>query len=240
MDTPRGELVLRRDGAHYEIVSNGVFLMDTRNGDSERELVRAAVAPHQGPVRLLLGGLGVGFSLAEALRAPNVGAVTVVEIEPAVVGWHASHLAAFSAGGLAEPRVTVAVADLAGWLAAGADRYDAICLDVDNGPEWTVTPRNAALYGEAGLAALDRRLAPGGTLAVWSAAAAPVFERRLRDRYAEVQVRAVPVPRGEPDVIYLARDPRAAQAGVPEPGRARAPSRSTGTRSAAGGPGRTP
>jgi spermidine synthase len=207
--TPRGELVLRRDGEHYEIISNGVFLMDTRGGRSERDLVRAALEPCAGPARLLLGGLGVGFSLAEALGAPNVASVTVVEVEPAVVGWHrgGGPLAPFSAGGLADPRVTVLVADVAGWLAAGDDRYDAICLDVDNGPEWTVTPDNAALYGEAGLAALGRRLAPGGTLAVWSAAPAPAFERRLQDRYAEVGVRTVPAPRGEPDVIYLAARP---------------------------------
>jgi spermidine synthase len=207
LDTPRGELVLRRDGEHYEIISNGAFLMDTRDGRSERELVRAALQPHrQHPVRLLLGGLGVGFSLAEALRSAAVASVTVVEVEPAVIGWHrpGGPLCPFSTGGLSDPRVTVVAADLADWLAAGADRYDAICLDVDNGPEWTVTARNAALYTGAGLAALAGRLAPGGTLAVWSAAAAPAFERRLRDRYAQLQVRTVPVPRGEPDVIYLA------------------------------------
>jgi len=241
LDTPRGELVLRRAGPHYEIVSNGTFLMDTRNGASERELVRAAVGSPSRPARVLLAGLGVGFSLAEALGSPRVGSVTVVEVEPAVVGWHrrGGPLEPFSAGGLADPRVTVIVADLAGWLAVGADRYDAVCVDVDNGPEWTVTAGNAALYADAGLDALGRRLAPGGTLAVWSAAAAPAFERRLRARYASVDVLCVPVPRGEPDVIYLARDHWAGQAARP-PVRDRARSPSTGTRSAAGGPGRTP
>jgi spermidine synthase len=215
LDTPRGELVLRTDGTHYEIVSNGVFLMDTRNGESERELVRLALAPHPGPVRLLLGGLGVGFSLAEALRSPRVAAVTVVEVEPAVLAWHrpGGPLAPHSCGGLDDPRVTVALADLGAWLAAGTDRYDGICLDVDNGPEWTVTPENAALYGDAGLSAVDGRLAPGGTLAVWSAAPAPAFEQRLRARYADVTVHPVPVPRGEPDVIYCAQDHRGERAG---------------------------
>ena len=201
LETPRGELVLRRDGAHHEIVSNGVFLMDTRDGRSERELVRAAVG---GPgARVLIGGLGVGFSLAEAL-ALDAAAVTVVEIEPAVVRWNLEHL---GPAALADRRVTVAVADLVGWLRAGDDVFDAICLDVDNGPEWTVTEANAALYGDAGLDAVDRRLAPGGTLAVWSANAAPAFEARLRSRYRTVRVIAVPVPRGEPDLVYQAHHP---------------------------------
>ena len=206
LDTPRGELVLRRDGDQYEIVSNGMFLMDTRNGESERQLVRAAVA---GPgARVLIGGLGVGFSLAEAV-ALDPAAVTVVEIEPAVVRWNREHLGTVA---LADPRVTVLVEDLAGFLAAPGDTFDAICLDVDNGPEWTVTPANAGLYGDGGLAALERRLAPGGRLAVWGAGRAPAFEARLRDRYAEVAVLEVPVPRGEPDVVWVARGPRAAPA----------------------------
>ena len=197
--TPRGELVLRRDGGHHEIVSNGVFLMDTRNGESERELVRVAVrAPG---ARVLLGGLGVGFSLAEAL-AMDAAAVTVVEIEPAVVRWNREHL---GRAALADPRVTVVVDDLATFLARDRHRYDAVCLDVDNGPEWTVTAGNAALYGDPGLDAVDRRLAAGGTLAVWSAATAPAFEARLRTRYREVAVVRIPVPRGEPDLVYTAR-----------------------------------
>ena len=199
LQTPRGELVLRRDGEHHEIVSNGMFLMDTRNGESERELVRAAVrAPHQ---RILIGGLGVGFSLAEALVL-DPASVTVVEIEPAVVRWNRDHLTT----PLDDPRVELVVADLAAFLRAGRDQYDAICLDVDNGPEWTVTVDNAALYGDEGLSAVDRRLAPGGTLAVWSANRAPAFEALLRSRYAEVAVIEVPVARGEPDIVWTARN----------------------------------
>jgi spermidine synthase len=198
LQTPRGELVLRRDGEHHEIVSNGMFLMDTRNGSSERALVRAAV---RGPgARVLIGGLGVGFSLAEAL-ALDPAAVTVVEIEPAVVRWNRSHL---RTAALDDPRVRVVVADLAAFL-TGAGAYDAICLDVDNGPEWTVTVDNTSLYGESGLSAVDRRLAPGGTLAVWSANRAPAFEARLRARYPEVGVVEIPAARGEPDVVYTAR-----------------------------------
>jgi spermidine synthase len=202
LSTPRGELVLRSVDGHHEIVSNGTFLMDTRDGRSERELVRAALRTATPPARVLIGGLGVGFSLAEALAHPTVGLVTVVEIEPAVVRWNRTYLGRVE---LDDPRVSVAVADLAEWLRAGEDRYDAVCLDVDNGPEWTVTPGNAALYGESGVDAVRRRLAPGGTLAVWSAAAAPAFEALLRARFAEVEVVRIPVTRGEPDVVYAAR-----------------------------------
>lgn len=227
-----GELVLRRAGAHYEIISNGMFLMDTRNGESERLLVRAAVdavldrdgargggpgvTPGGEPVRVLIGGLGVGFSLAEALAHPAVGHVTVVEREPAVVGWHDGPLRPWSRGGLDDPRVALVRADLLDVVAADpadrADRadgvgFDAVCLDIDNGPDWTVTPGNARLYGPDGLDLLAARLSPRGVLAVWSAGAAPGFQDLLATRFAEVEALPVPVPRGEPDMVYLARRP---------------------------------
>jgi spermidine synthase len=205
MDTPRGEFVLRRDGNHFEIIGNGTFLMDTRGGRSERLLVRAALEGHPGPVRLLIGGLGVGFSLAEALADERVAAVTVIELESAVIKWQRAHLSAVSGVDLADPRLTIVCADLVAWLAAGTDVFDAICLDVDNGPEWTVSPENEALYGAAGLREQARHLRPGGTLAVWSAAAAPAFGARLRALFADVRVLTVAVPRGEPDVVYVAR-----------------------------------
>ncbi|MFI0481281.1 spermidine synthase [Actinomadura sp. 9N215] len=206
-----GELVLRRAGAHYEIISNGVFLMDTRNGESERLLVRAALDGHEGPARLLIGGLGVGFSLAEALALPDVAHVTVVEREPAVIAWHRTVLRPWSRDALDDPRVTVENTDLLDVLTAPPPapdgRFDALCLDIDNGPDWTVTPGNARLYAPTGLDLLAARLTPRGTLAVWSANAAPAFEALLRSRFAHVRTRPVPVPRGEPDVIYLAREP---------------------------------
>ncbi|TDD26032.1 spermidine synthase [Actinomadura sp. KC06] len=213
-DGAGGELVLRRAGADYEIISNGVFLMDTRNGESERLLVRAALdgrARAGAAARVLIGGLGVGFSLAEALALPGVAHVTVVEREPAVIAWHRTVLRPWSRDALDDPRVTVRNADLLDVLTApppGPDRrFDALCLDIDNGPDWTVTPGNARLYAPTGLDLLAAHLAPRGTLAVWSANAAPAFEALLRDRFAHVRARPVPVPRGEPDVVYLAREP---------------------------------
>jgi spermidine synthase len=207
--TPRGELALRRAGMHYEIIHNGVFLMDTRNGASERLLVRAALDACRRPrVRILIGGLGVGFSLDEALRYPAVTEVTVVEVEEAIIRWHATHFGAHASAALHDPRTRVVNADLTVWLADGADRFDAICLDVDNGPDWTVTAGNAVLYTEEGLSLLRRRLIPGGVLAVWSAMAAPSFEAALRQHFGNVQVHLVEVPRGDPDHVYVARSPR--------------------------------
>ena len=207
--TPRGELVLRRVQEQHEIIHNGVFLMDTRHGASERLLVRAALeACHQPRVRILIGGLGVGFSLDEALRHPAVAEVAVIEVEEAIVRWHATHFGAHASTALEDPRTRVVNADLTAWLADGADQFDAICLDVDNGPDWTVAAGNAALYTEQGLSLLRRRIVPGGVLAVWSAMAAPAFETALRQHFSSVQVHLVEVPRGDPDHVYVAAGAR--------------------------------
>lgn len=209
--TPLGELVLRRQGEHYEIIANGTFLMDTRGGESERLLARAPLDRGHGPARVLIGGLGVGFTLAAAIAHPRVQAVDVVECEPAVLGWHRdplAPLAPFSGGAVTDPRVRLINADLVGWLRDTATEvYDVACVDIDNGPDWTVIDANAALYDDAGLALLRARLRPGGVLAVWSAHEAPRFERRLRAGFTQVEALRVPVRRGAPDVIYVAAKP---------------------------------
>lgn len=199
-----GELVLRRVGAHHEIVANGVFLMDTRDGRSERLLVTAAADRMPAPGRLLLGGLGVGFSLATALAHPRVGAVHVVEREPAVVAWNRGPLAPVHGDALADPRVQVHVADVVDRLAATPPgSLDAICLDVDNGPDWLVTPENARVYDDPGLAAAVSALAPCGVLAIWSAAPAPALAARMGALLVRVEMLEVPVERGAPDVVLL-------------------------------------
>ncbi|HEY0640357.1 MAG TPA: spermidine synthase [Pseudonocardiaceae bacterium] len=199
-----GELVLRASGEHFEVIANGVFLMDTRNGESERLLVTAAADRMPDGGHVLIGGLGVGFSLRAALDHPRVRRVTVVEREAAVIGWARGPLAAVHGHATEDPRVTVVEADLVDFLRAGA-RYDAVCLDIDNGPHWTVTEGNERLYAAPGIEDARARLVPGGVLAVWSAAAVPGFEALLRTRFDEVEVLAVPVARGEPDAVYLAR-----------------------------------
>ncbi|MFC5666460.1 spermidine synthase [Kitasatospora misakiensis] len=210
---PGGEVVLRQRGRHYEIIVNGCFLMDTVDGRSERLLVGAALdeLDRTGPSArpsVLIGGLGVGFSLAHAVAEPRWGRIAVVERESAIIAWHrGGPLAGFSAGALDDERVEVVHADLLEYL-AGSDgvRYDALCLDIDNGPDWTVTDANAGLYGPDGLAVLRHRLAPGGVLAVWSAQPSPAFEEALRAAgFSDVVTHEIAVARGVPDVVHLGR-----------------------------------
>ncbi|WP_285733984.1 spermidine synthase [Nocardiopsis sp. ATB16-24] len=211
-----GDLVLRRVGAHYEIYSNGVFLMDTRDGTSEREMVRAGLAAlpaGRSQARVLIGGLGVGFSAREALDHPRVTSVEVVELEPHVIAWHDGELGEVAEHVHRDARCRVIEADLVEWLedaasAASPARYDVICLDTDNGPAWTVTENNSRLYEASGLDRLTRLLRPGGVLAFWSANAVPAFDASLRRCFASVEVIEVPVARGVPDTVYLAREPR--------------------------------
>lgn len=200
-----GELVLRRVGADFEIIANGVFLMDTRNGESERLMVDAVAERMPAGGRLLVGGLGVGFSLRAALDHPRVGEVVVVERERAVIEWNRGPLRERHGDALADPRARCVTADLLSWLPSSGESFDGMCLDIDNGPEWTVTDGNAALYDSSGLAMVARVLVPGGVLAVWSASASPAFAARLTTLFGAVETLSVPVPRGEPDRVFLAR-----------------------------------
>lgn len=211
---PHGEVVLRRHGALLQIIANGCFLMDTSDGRSERRLVDAAAdaltasggrsAPH-----LLIGGLGVGFSLAHAAADPRWGRIAVVERERAIIDWHrGGPLAALSAGALADPRTKIVEADLLEYVNETSDTYDALCLDIDNGPGWTVTEGNDGLYAPTGLAGCARLLRPGGVLAVWSAQPSPEFEETLRNAgFQQVRTEEIPVARGVPDVVHLGVGP---------------------------------
>lgn len=202
-----GELVLRAasDG-HHEIISNGVFLMDTRDGRSERGLVDLAVAGVDGDrLHVVIGGLGVGFSLGAALASRRVGRVTVVEVEPAVVDLVADTTGGRTGADLRDPRVELVLGDLHGVLAGRSlAPADVLCLDVDNGPGWVVGEDNQRLYDDAGVALLADALAPGGVLSVWSAHDDEAFAARLRGRFSSVTTHTWSVPRGDPDVVWLA------------------------------------
>ncbi|GIP33164.1 spermine/spermidine synthase [Paenibacillus sp. J2TS4] len=204
--TPRGDIQLQKRGANYEIISNGTFLMATYNGASERLLVQAALAACDKPAQVLIGGLGVGFSLAAALKEEQVEQVTVVEIEEAIISWNRTYLAEFNNQAMEDSRTVIIHADLIDWLSEGDHRYDAICLDIDNGPDWKVYEANQALYDQVGLKMLKDKLTPGGVLSFWSASSAPDFASLLKDFFPSVQELSVEQQRGEPDYIYLAKN----------------------------------
>lgn len=207
-DGPFGETVLRRHGDRLEIIANGTFLMDTSDGRSERLLVDAALAalPADRTAAVLIGGLGVGYSLAEAVGEARWTDIAVVEREPAVIDWHRQgRFVPHSGNALADPRVRLVQDDLMTYLTGTADRYDALCLDVDNGPDWTVTENNGSLYKPSGLTACRERLTSGGVLAVWSAQPSAAFEAALRGAgYGQVRTLEIPVARGVPDVVHIA------------------------------------
>ncbi|MEU6811281.1 spermidine synthase [Streptomyces sp. NPDC046831] len=210
---PYGEVALRRHGPLLQIIANGCFLMDTSDGRSERHLVDAAAAalaargapPGRTTPDLLIGGLGVGFSLAHAAADPRWGRIAVVEREPAVIDWHLTGpLGELTAAALADPRTDIVEADLVAHVSKTSARYDALCLDIDNGPGWTVTEDNESLYAPAGLASCARVLRPGGVLAVWSAQPSPEFEGTLQNvGFQQVRTDEIPVARGVPDVVHL-------------------------------------
>jgi spermidine synthase len=164
---------------------------------------------HRGAL-LLIGGLGVGFSLAEACADPRPGRICVVERERAVIDWHTrgnTPLRRFAGAGHSDPRASILQDGLLQHVRTTDERYDVVCLDIDNGPDWTVTDGNRSVYEPAGLAALERVLADRGVLSVWSAGRAPEFTQRLKSRFARVETLEVPVlpgRRGEPDVVILA------------------------------------
>ncbi|MFD6424669.1 spermidine synthase [Streptomyces sp. NPDC060198] len=208
-DGPFGEVVLRERGEHFEIIANGCFLMDTSDGRSERLLIDAALAalpPARPAPSVLIGGLGVGFSLVRATAQERWGRIVVVEREPAIVDWHLrGPLDRISGGALADPRTAILRADLVEHLRTTTERYDALCLDIDNGPDWTVTDDNGSLYSPSGLATCRERLTLGGVLAMWSAQPSESFEQALRGAGFEgVRTEEVPVARGVPDVVHLA------------------------------------
>ncbi|HXF81181.1 MAG TPA: hypothetical protein VNN19_00285 [bacterium] len=167
--TPAGEWQLQRRAGHYEIICNGVFLMASYNGEAERRLARDALARIGGQRgrRVLVGGLGIGYTLQAVLDDRRVVRCDVVEIEPLIVRWHRRYFAPLCGRPLDDPRVRLIVGDLAE-LPLGRQAYDAILLDTDNGPGWLARAENARLYEAEGLARLRRALAPDGRLAVWT------------------------------------------------------------------------
>ncbi|BCB20514.1 hypothetical protein [Bosea sp. ANAM02] len=208
-----GDLRLKQRGGEFSIMLGSNELMNSRLSGSE-EALATLVCDRLGQRRqpsILIGGLGMGFTLRAALaRLPDDARVEVAELIPAVVAWARGPMAAVFAGCLNDARVQVNVADVAAAIAVGRARYDAILLDVDNGPEGLTVAGNDRLYGAAGLQAAKTALRPGGILAVWSSGPDHGFTRRLRQAgfaTEEVTARARRPGGGARHVIWLARRP---------------------------------
>ena len=227
--TPGGEIQLQRrplpDGSQaFEIISDGVFLMASYNQVSERALAQHALEPlktndesvdaaspcrgfsraasqHRARLRLLIGGLGMGFTLQETLTH-DVARVDVVEISPHIVEWNRTHFAPLNGDVLADPRVRLIHDDLyTVLLGAPATAYHAILLDVDNGPSWLAHPDNALLYTRQALERWSALLAPGGTLAVWSAQPEPEFLERMRVVFGRAEEIPILTPHPSRDTV---------------------------------------
>jgi spermidine synthase len=214
LDTARipdgGELKLMRRGAELSIMSGSIELMNSRLSGSEKALASLSLARLTGrpKLRILIGGLGMGFTLRAALdELPADAQVVVSELVPAVVTWARGPMAAVFEGCLDDPRVTIREVDVAELIGDARETFDAILLDVDNGPGGLNRDANDKLYSVSGLNAAKRALKPGGVLAVWSGGHDDAFTRRLRgagwDAEA-VPVRATGGKRGARHVIWLA------------------------------------
>lgn len=204
-----GELRLMRRGSEFSIMAGSVELMNSRLSGSEEALatmsclrLRERPAP-----RILIGGLGMGFTLRAALAALGADArVTVAELVPAVVAWARGPMAAMFDLSLTDPRVSIHEGDVGQLISSRPGAYDAILLDVDNGPEGLTRQANDRLYDLGGLSAARAALRPGGLLAVWSSAPDKSFTERLRRTgfgVEEVGVRANG-KRGARHIIWIA------------------------------------
>lgn len=206
-----GELRLYQRGTEFSMRVGQYELMNSRVYGSEDALGTLAgeLVGHRPGSRILIGGLGMGFTLSAVLKGlSRTGAVLVAELVPAVVAWNRGPLSGLAGSPLQDKRVVLREGDVRHVISAQAGAYDAILLDVDNGPAGLVAKANDRLYGIRGLRATFAALRPGGFLAVWSSDANDAFTRRLRDAGFDVElrrVRARGAAGGSRYVIWVAR-----------------------------------
>ena len=206
------ELRLYAHGRDFIIALDRNELMSTRMRHSEEMLATMTLDRlEQADPHLLIGGYGMGFTLRAALeRLGPKGRATVAELVPEIIQWARGPMAEVAAGCLDDPRVALEMGDVGHVIEAGNASWDAILLDVDNGPDGLVRDANNWLYSKAGLQAARRALRPAGVLAVWSGGPDKAFTRRLRDarfEVEEVEVRARPNGKGPRHTIWFARKP---------------------------------
>jgi spermidine synthase len=204
------ELRLMRRGDEFSMMLGQNELMNSRLSGSEEALATLAcrqIAEVKRP-HLLIGGLGMGFTLRAALAVLGSEArITVAELVPAVIAWARGPMAEIFGDSLRDPRANIREADVIEVIQSAPAAFDAILLDVDNGPEGLIRKANDALYNLKGLKAIGKALRPGGVLAVWSSGPNPAFTKRLRDAgfdVNEVALRATTKRSGARHVIWYA------------------------------------
>lgn len=177
------EITLRRREHVYEILYNDIELMSNRHHQSEDALAARSLRLHgEGARNVLVGGLGMGFTLRTVLEILDPDAqVTVCELIPEVVAWNYDRIGHLAGHPLSDPRVEVWVGDIMDVLSARRGSYDVILMDTDNGPERIVRSSNTAIYARDGLRAIQRALRPSGIASFWSAVASPAFESNLEE-----------------------------------------------------------
>ena len=208
-----GQLRLMRRGAEFSIMLGQNELMNSRLSGSEQALATLSwdkLGPKAAP-RVLIGGLGMGFTLRAALEIlPQDAQIVVVELVSGVVAWARNEMTEVFKGSLEDPRVTILEQDVGAVINAKPKDYDIILLDVDNGPDGLTRASNDRLYQRPGLAAARNALRPGGVLAIWSSGPDPSFTQRLRKTGFDVQettVRANGKRGGARHMIWLASKP---------------------------------
>ncbi|RYD43601.1 MAG: spermidine synthase [Sphingomonadales bacterium] len=211
-EVPGGdELRLYRRGDDFIIAIDRNELMSSRMSGSEEALATMTCDRLRSPkaASLLIGGYGMGFTLRAALGVLGPDAkITVAELVPGIIDWARGPMAELAAGCLDDPRVELVLGDVSKAIGAATRRYDAILLDVDNGPDGLTREANEGLYSPAGLATAKAALRPGGILAIWSAGPDARFTRRLAAagfQVEEVGVRARSNGKGPRHVIWFAR-----------------------------------
>ncbi len=183
------DFVLARRGEEWLVRAGGMLLMSSRMHDSEEALATHAIERVADPRAVLVGGLGLGYTLRAVLdRIPPDGEVTVAELVPAVVEWNRTHVSALAGNPLGDPRVKVVVGDVFDPIRRAQCAFQVILLDVDNGPVGLSQARNQRLYSYRGVRACHTALQPGGVLAVWSAGPNARFEKRLAGAGFNVEV----------------------------------------------------